>query len=296
MRRRRCVTALASLVCLLVLGGSADAANPDAKSAANPDAKPSAKPNAKPGDRQLVSTADQALFLALSRGNTAAIGRLLDPKFTWTDAEGRTLGAKAVLKGPPKPGAQVGANLTLHLYGDVAVMATELEHIHALRVWVKGNTGWRALLYQEVKVAESPPSAAKRIEADCDNPCRTIPYIPRTAAERDVIASWQGLERAVAKGDGTAWATHVADEFTVVTADRVQDKATRTEAVGRGGSAPAPLVSASLFDFTDAVVMSCLHQPYVGKPVHVTRVWVKREGAWVLAVSYQTVVQAAKVG
>jgi len=251
---------------------------------------------AKSNDRQLVSKADQALFRGLSQASTAAVGRLLDPKFTWTDVEGRTLGLKAVLKGPPKPGAQVGANLALHLYGDVAVITTELEHIHTLRVWVKGNTGWRALLYQEVKVEDASSGTVKKIESDCDNPCHTIPYTPRTAAERDVIASWQALESAVAKGDATAWATHVADEFTVVSGARVEDKATRMAAVGRGGSAPPPLVSATLYDFNDAVVMTCLHQPYLGKPVHISRVWIKREGAWLLAVSYQTVVQAAKVG
>ena len=278
--RRRCAKALAGLVCLLALGGAGLSAR-----AATSD------------ERQAVSKADQALFLALSRTNTAQIGKLLDPKFTWTDADGRTLAAKAVLKGPPKPGAQVGAHLALHLYGDVAVITTALEHVHALRIWVKGNTGWRALLYQEVKVDDdASPGTGKRIEADCENPCRTVPYTPRTPAERDVLAAWQALERAVAKGDGAAWASHVADEFALVTGARIADKAARIEELKSGGSAPAPLVSATLFDFTDAIVMTALQQPYVGKPVHVTRIWIKRAGAWVLAISYQTVVQTAKVG
>ena len=56
------------------------------------------------------------------------------------------------------------------------------------------------------------------------------------------------------------------------------------------GSAPAPLVSAKMFDFGDAVVMACLHQPYTGKPVHVSRLWIKREGNWVMAISYQTTI------
>jgi hypothetical protein len=58
------------------------------------------------------------------------------------------------------------------------------------------------------------------------------------------------------------------------------------------------LVSATLYDYGEAIVMTCQHQPHAGKPIHVTRVWVKRGVAWLLAISYQTIIQsaAAKVG
>ena len=59
------------------------------------------------------------------------------------------------------------------------------------------------------------------------------------------------------------------------------------------GSAPAPLVSAKMFDFPGTVVMTGEHQPHSGKPVHVTRVWIKHDGQWVMAISFQTAVQAA---
>jgi hypothetical protein len=59
-------------------------------------------------------------------------------------------------------------------------------------------------------------------------------------------------------------------------------------------SAPAPLVSAEMFDFGDAVIMKCLHQPFSGKPVHVTRLWIKRNGKWVMSISFQTTIQAAE--
>jgi hypothetical protein len=245
-------------------------------------------------DDQLVRDADEALFLALSKSDGAAFARLLEPKFTWTTSDGQTRETKALLKALPKPGAQVGANLKLRVYGRLAVLTTTLDNVYALRVWVKGGSGWRALVYHEVAVTVPPADAAPRVEADCENPCRTLPYVPRTAAERDVIASWQALERAVAAGDGTAWASHVADEFVVVGNARVQDKPARIAAVNRGGSAPAPLVSATMFDYRDAVVMTALHQPYRGKPVHVSRVWVKRDGAWLMAISYQTIIQSAK--
>jgi hypothetical protein len=40
------------------------------------------------------------------------------------------------------------------------------------------------------------------------------------------------------------------------------------------------------------MVMTCLHQPYHGKPIHVTRVWLNRNGQWVMAISFQTTIQA----
>jgi hypothetical protein len=48
-----------------------------------------------------------------------------------------------------------------------------------------------------------------------------------------------------------------------------------------------------MFDFGDAIVMTCLHQPYSGKPVHVSRLWIKRDGHWIMSISYQTTIQDA---
>ena len=48
------------------------------------------------------------------------------------------------------------------------------------------------------------------------------------------------------------------------------------------------LDSARLFDFPDAVLMTSQHTPVRGSPLHVTRIWVKRDGNWVETLSYQT--------
>jgi hypothetical protein len=60
-------------------------------------------------------------------------------------------------------------------------------------------------------------------------------------------------------------------------------------------SAPAPLVSARLFGFNDAMVMTCEHQLFHGKAARVSRVFVKRDGKWLMAVSFQTTRQDAPV-
>ena len=41
------------------------------------------------------------------------------------------------------------------------------------------------------------------------------------------------------------------------------------------GVAPTPLLSARMFTFGDAVLIVSEHKPDRGKPLHVTRVWVK---------------------
>ena len=133
-----------------------------------------------------------------------------------------------------------------------------------------------------------------------DNPCRTLPYEPRNADERDCLAAWQRLEIAVMHHDAETWAQHVADEFMVVGAARRHSKADRKAVIEEqkrtdANSAPAPLVSARLFGFPDAMVMSCEHQPFHGKAARVSRVFVKRDGQWLMAVSFQTTRQDAAV-
>jgi hypothetical protein len=52
-------------------------------------------------------------------------------------------------------------------------------------------------------------------------------------------------------------------------------------------------MSARMFDFGGAVLMTSEHKPDRGKPLRVTRIWVKRDGNWVETLSYQTSIKAA---
>jgi hypothetical protein len=58
------------------------------------------------------------------------------------------------------------------------------------------------------------------------------------------------------------------------------------------GVAPTPVVNMRLFDFGDTVVMLSKQQPNRGKPLHITRVWTKRNGNWVILVAFQSAIQA----
>jgi hypothetical protein len=76
--------------------------------------------------------------------------------------------------------------------------------------------------------------------------------------------------------------------------DRVFDKATRMVELSRSkmrGLAPTPLMSGKMCDFPGVVVMKSEHRPDRGRPLHVTRLWILRNGKWVETLSYQTAIQ-----
>jgi hypothetical protein len=245
--------------------------------------------------------ADHALVSALANGDTRAAAAWLDDDFTWVDCNGRILDKQLAANTLPKPplGDETGLEPVGHHYGEVVTIATNRDKIFVLRIWIKRAAGWRLLAYHEVS-QNGPAAAHGPGRKEWDNPCKTIPYQPRNADERDCLASWQRLEVAVMQHEPEVWAQHVADEFMVVGAARRHNKADRKAVIEeqrRNGtnSAPAPLVSARLFGFKDAMVMTCEHQPFHGKAARVSRVFVKRTGQWLMAVSFQTTQQNAPV-
>jgi len=258
-------------------------------------------------DDPSVLHADREFVQAAAKGDTAALDRLLDADFTWTDATGKTLTRAQVLSSAPIPalGNESGAHQQLQARSQVEAIMVDHDKVHVLRFWVKraAASPWRLLAYHEVTLGlqqEGPPGPASSGAAGCENPCKTLPYTPKNEAEQAIIASWQALETGVTNHDAAAWSPHIADEFTMLGSnnDHPLTKSDRIATLnlqkqtGRG-TAPAPLVSAQMFDFGDSVVMTCLHQPYSGKPVHVTRLWIKRNGKWLMSISYQTTILAS---
>ena len=251
---------------------------------------------------QAVVDADHAFVQALAKDDKAAVAKLLDPNFTWTDTQGKTVSKAEALRELPSfsSGNPADAETKEVSFGEVGQVTAVSGKTHVLRVWVKRAAGWRLLISQAATLAEKghTGTAAERGK-ECVNPCKTIPYKPRNAAEEGVISSWQALETAVTHHESQNWAPHVADEFQLISSgnDHPLDKKDRMDILDRQkkagtGSAPAPLVSARMFDFPDTVVMTSLHQSPGGKPTHVTRIWIKRDGRWQLAYSQQTGVQA----
>jgi hypothetical protein len=251
------------------------------------------------GDDEVVLQTDRAFVQAIAKSDKASLGKLLDADFAWTNSEGKTQTKAEVLQDLPTPASGYDAEAKERTYGRVTAVQANSGKVYVLRVWVKRPAGWRALVYHEVVQLAASPVVGPGVK-DCENPCKMVPYKPKNEAEQGIITSWQELETAVTGHDSAGWSPHVADEFIQVSSnnDHALDKAGRMAVLDRQkqaavGSAPAPLVSARMFDFGDTVVMTCLHQPYHGKPIHVSRVWIKRDGKWVMSISYQTTIQAA---
>jgi uncharacterized protein DUF4440 len=253
-------------------------------------------------DEPSALQADREFVQAAAKGDSAIVAKLLDTDFTWTDANGKTLSHAEVLGSLPKPalGNEADAHQRRQTRSQVEAIMADRDMVHVLRLWVKRGSAWRLLVYHEVALGRQEANPHSSGVTDCENPCKTVPYKPKNESEQAIIASWQALETGVTNHDAGAWSPHVAEEFTMLSSsnDHPLTKADRIATLnlqkqtGRG-TAPAPLVSAQMFDFGDSVVMTCLHQPYVGKPVHVSRLWIKRDGKWVMSISYQTTIQAA---
>jgi ketosteroid isomerase-like protein len=248
-----------------------------------------------------VLAADRALVSALANGDAQAALAWLDDDFVWVEIDGRALSKTEAAFAVPAPphGDEAGLTPAVHRYGDVAHVSVGRDEVFVLRIWVRRDGGWRLLSYHAVSqnLPAAPHGPGRK---DWDNPCRTLPYEPRTVDERDCLTAWQQLETAVVAGDAEVWAQHIADEFMVLGPTRRHSKADRKAVLAeqkRSGtqSAPAPLVSARLFGFGDAMVMLCEHQPFHGKAARVSRVFVKRNGHWLMAVSFQTTRQDAPV-
>jgi hypothetical protein len=284
---------LAGLLCAVVGGNIVSA-----------QTKP--RPVATAGDKQAVLQTDHALEQAL--GNTdktvakELATKLLDADFTWTDADGKTSARAQFLQkfdAENTPAFAVGgknAEVTAYAYGQVGVVQANVGKMHILRVWVKHQARWRALVYQEVRSLDTPPTSTPGPGKVCENPCKRVPFQPKNDAEKGVIESYMGLETAALAHSASDWSSHVADEFAAASSnsDELLDKPGRIKGLERekmAGVSPTALVSARMFDFGDTVVMTSRHQPDKGKPLHITRVWVMRDGKWLETLSYQTAIQ-----
>jgi hypothetical protein len=259
-------------------------------------------------DEQNLLQADHIAFGSGTSSVTLNDG-MLDPNFTWTSSNGNTLNKSEILqtlrsgKGLPREfGSKNGTAVrestttTAHAYGELGVVQVKTGKLYVLRVWDKRGASWQLLIYQAVETGA--PASGERGNGACENPCNTVPFQPRSEDEREVIQAYQAVERAVAAHDSAAWGAHIADEFFAVTSnsDRPIDKATRMAGLDNqkvAGIAPFPLVAARMFEFGDAMVMTSVQQPERGLALRVTRVWFKRNGAWLEAYSYQTTIEAA---
>jgi ketosteroid isomerase-like protein len=289
--------------------------------AVQPAARPGTKKApAKPhraSENDAVLAAAEKLAAAIRRGNKATVDKLLAREFTFIDASGRLHARRDVLANLKSGPESSGARVKVKTYGRVALVtgasksaqAGQRSDLFAVDVWVKGKDGWRALIHHNNVLAppDAPPAhpAAQARPADakppaCNNPLQVVPYQPKSQAERDIIAAFQAMETAVTHNDPEEWTKHVADEFTVYrTNQQPTTKAARiafiaTQQQINAETFVAEIERMKLWVLGDTVVMRADHvMPGDRRPPYrATRIWVKRDGHWQMAVSQQTTITA----
>ena len=245
-----------------------------------------------------LAAADREWLIAVGNHDAAAVARSLHADTRWTSVDGRTVGAAELGKVVPRPliGGDAAAERHYHVYPQVGVVQVDAGKRHELRVWIEQPSGWQLLVHQEVQSLDAPPATTPGAGADCDNPCKRVGMQPKNAAQAAVIAAYQELEVGAETRNVERWASRVGDEFVAASSnsDRLFDKATRIEGLRQStmrGLSPTPLVSGTIYDFPAAAVMISEHMPEGGRPLHVTRVWVQRDGRWIETLSYQTAVR-----
>jgi hypothetical protein len=260
-----------------------------------------------------VLKADQTLQSAVKKGNERAVGALLDEHFTWTNEAGQTRARAQFLRDSTRPAQNSDIEYTdmeARDYGQLAIVRGLATHrgradIFFVRIWVKRPAGWRLFAHQSTGVLPKggssqplPPVGNVGTDAaDCENPCRSVPFMPKSADQQEVVKAYQSVETAVTKHDAATWANHVAEEFKGIGrryTGKPDTKEERVAQIKQPGSGPVILprmVSLQVFNFGNAAIMIADHQPSGEQPFRVIRAWVNRDGRWQLFHRQETTIE-----
>ena len=255
-----------------------------------------------------VAAADRALADALRTGDRTIARKLLSLQFGYTDEAGRTYSRHEFLADLKNLSAATAGDPKLTMYGLLATVTGERKLADGnaaffLDIWVKQKGVWRALARHNVVVADGAAAvASSRDEGnaiECTNPCQTMPYRVRSPAEQDVLNSFLAVEKASIAHDAQEWSKHVADEFMFYRSGHVPtDKATRIAAIERQKQSGSPAtvgeiqaVRLSVYGDAAAMITTQMVPDNSRPPYRAARVWVRRNGQWLMTISVQTDIQ-----
>jgi hypothetical protein len=255
---------------------------------------------------EVVLAADNALGAAIRTGDRTAARRLLTLQFTFVDADGKIHPRREFLGDLKKVAARPATDIKVRNFGSLAMMtgkhtSAQGADVFFLDIWVKQKGAWRALLMQDVPIraGEDAAAALRPIPvADvgahvCDNPCNTIPYRVRSAAELDVARTYQTITKAVAAHDAGAWAKYVAEEFVAYASSRAPlARSSRIAAIedhnDDGAVRVGEVKTMRLSVYGDGAVMVATEADGPQPAYRAARVFVKRNGRWLMAATVQT--------
>jgi len=259
---------------------------------------------------EFVAAADRALGDALRAGDRTVARKLLSLQFTYTDEAGRAYSRHEFLADLKNLSVAKAGDPKVTMYGLLATVTGERKSaegnaVFFLDIWVKQKGAWRALARHNVVVADDAAPAASPSSRDdgkaneCTNPCQTMPYRVRSPAEQDVLNSFLAFEKASIAHDAQEWSKHVTEDFVLYRSGYPpSDKAARIVAIERQKQAGAPgtvgvIQAVRLSVYGDAAAMITTQMvPDNSRPSYrAARVWVKRNGQWLMTVSVQTDIQ-----
>ena len=263
------------------------------------------------GDETLVLSGDESLGAAMRAGDKSIVRKILSLQFSFVDEDGKVYDRKNFLAGLKDIAAAPASDVKVTVYGRIGMVTGHRKSAHDnevffLDIWAKQKGTWRALVAQDVELGSSdalPVASAPNPDAipyDCKNPCQTIPYRVRSLAEQDIVNSFQAIEKAAVGHDADEWSKHVADEFVLYGSGRSPiSKSGRIAAIERQKQANATVqvgeveaMRLAVYDDGAAMVASHVSPDDSRPPYRATRVWVRRNGQWQMAISVQTDVKS----
>src|SRR5512142_2760424 len=156
-------------------------------------------PLAAADDTPKFRQADRSLAEALATGDKKAVAALLDERFQWVEANGKIHTKAQVLDDLAQFAADNEGALdvrTVEFLGQVQRVLGIHQNQRFAHLWVKNPAGWQAFVYLNIPIpAErpdytAPPNPPTDADKVCDNPCKTLPYKPESAAQEGAMAAW----------------------------------------------------------------------------------------------------------
>jgi hypothetical protein len=263
-------------------------------------------------DAQAIEAANRAFEKAVAQ-DPVALEKQTDPRFTWIDSTGTFQSRQEILDAFGAGNAPqlvvlttaVGVQLTTRIYGDLAFAQVHAGRSYSLRIFAKGNQSWRAVhvieLTQPAEAAAPSATGAavpseEGVVTDCVNPCKVVPFKPATPGAKSAFSDWRQMELGSLARNMDLWGRHVLDDVIIVDsgghgtiskAQRIANTLKQKQAGVRTNEVP-PVLWAHALDFGDTVLLLMLQQPYKGQPYYGTRIYVRRDGRYQMALSYHT--------
>jgi hypothetical protein len=271
-------------------------------------AGPKAQPKAPPTANAPVLAADEALGEATRSGDKTVARRLLSLQFSFVDEDGKVHTRKDFIADLKGMAAAPASDPAVRNYGLLVTITGHRKSVHGndvffLDIWAKQRGSWRVLVMQDVLLgAVDAPALAVATPAaqakphECKNPCQAIPYRVRSPVEQDIINAFQVVVKAIVAHDASEWGKHVADEFMLYGSGRApvpksvrvamierQKESNATTAVGEVQAMRLSVYGDGAAMIATDAAPGAAHPPY-----RAARVWVKRNGQWLLAISLHT--------